>query len=131
MSGEGPPERPRLEASISLQKDNPVPKLRVNSFSISLDGYGAGPDQDLANPLGVGGMGLHQWAFKTRTIRQMFGQEGGSTDTDDAFAARGFDNIGAWILGRKCSAPSAASGRTKHGKAGGETTRPITCRSSC
>jgi hypothetical protein len=55
-----------------------MPKLRVHAFSISLDGYGAGPGQDLANPLGVDGTELHKWAFATRTIRQMFGQEGGS-----------------------------------------------------
>ena len=82
-----------------------MPKLRVNSFSISLDGYGAGPDQELANPLGVGGMALHTWAFKTRTLRQMFGQEGGSTEIDDGFAARGMANIGAWILGRNMFGP--------------------------
>jgi dihydrofolate reductase len=105
MSAEGPPKRPRLEASVSLQKDNPMPKLRVNSFSISLDGYGAGPDQDLANPLGVGGEMLHPWMVKTRTFRRMFGKEGGSTDADDAFAARGFDNLGAWILGRNMFGP--------------------------
>jgi dihydrofolate reductase len=82
-----------------------MPKLRVNSFSISFDGYGAGPDQDLANPLGVGGMALHEWVLKTRTFRQMFGQDGGSTETDDAFAARGMDNLGAWILGRNMFGP--------------------------
>jgi dihydrofolate reductase len=80
-------------------------KLRVSSFAISLDGYGAGPCQDLANPLGIGGMALHGWAWKTRTFRRMFGQEGGSTGIDDAFAQRGFDNIGAWILGRNMFGP--------------------------
>jgi dihydrofolate reductase len=80
-------------------------KLRVNSFSISLDGYGAGPDQEFANPMGTGGLGLHQWAFKTRTLRQMFGQEGGSTEIDDGFAARGMANLGAWILGRNMFGP--------------------------
>ena len=80
-------------------------KLRVSSFSVSLDGYGAGPDQSLENPLGVGGMALHQWAFATRTFRQMFGQDGGSTGIDDQFAARGFDNVGAWILGRNMFGP--------------------------
>lgn len=83
-----------------------MPKVRVHCFSISLDGYGAGPNQGLDNPLGVGGEGLHEWALKTRTFRQMFGMEGGTTDTDDAFAKRGFDNIGAWILGRNMFAPS-------------------------
>ena len=80
-------------------------KLRVQSFSVSLDGYGAGPNQDLENPLGVGGMALHQWAFATRTFRRMFGSEGGTSGIDDAFAARGFANIGAWILGRNMFGP--------------------------
>lgn len=82
-----------------------MPKLRVASFSVSLDGYGAGPEQSLDNPMGVGGMGLHQWAFATRTFRQMFGQDGGSTDIDDQFAKRGFDNVGSWILGRNMFGP--------------------------
>ena len=80
-------------------------KLRVNGFSVSFDGYGAGPDQSLENPLGVGGKALHEWAFATRTFRKMFGQEGGSTDIDDRFAARGFENVGAWILGRNMFGP--------------------------
>jgi dihydrofolate reductase len=80
-------------------------KLRVHCFAISIDGYGAGPDQGLANPLGVGGMALHEWAFATRTFRKMFGQEGGTTDIDDGFAARGFDNVGAWIMGRNMFGP--------------------------
>jgi dihydrofolate reductase len=83
-----------------------MPKLRVSSFSISLDGYGAGPDQSLENPLGAGGMALHEWAFATRTFRKMFGQEDGTTGVDDDFAARGFAGIGAWILGRNMFAPS-------------------------
>jgi dihydrofolate reductase len=82
-----------------------VTKLRVQSFSISVDGYGAGPDQDLANPLGVGGMALHQWAFATRTFQNMFGKEEGSEGIDNTFAARGFTNIGAWILGRNMFGP--------------------------
>ena len=89
---------------MKYQKE-PMPKLRVHGFSISLDGYGAGPNQDVNNPLGVGGTALHGWAFATRTFRQMFGREGGSTGTDDAFAARGFENIGAWILGRNMFGP--------------------------
>ena len=82
-----------------------MPKLRVQSFSVSLDGYGAGPDQDLKNPLGVGGMALHEWAFATRTFQKMFGRDGGTTGTDDDFAARGFHNVGAWILGRNMFGP--------------------------
>lgn len=81
-------------------------KLRVHAFSVSVDGYGAGPDQSLENPLGKGGVALHEWAFTTRTFRQMFGTEGGAIDQDDEFAARGFVNIGAWILGRNMFAPS-------------------------
>jgi dihydrofolate reductase len=80
-------------------------KLRVQSFSISIDGYGAGPDQTLANPLGIGGMALHDWAFTTRTFRQMFGDTGGEKGVDDDFAARGFRRIGAWILGRNMFGP--------------------------
>jgi dihydrofolate reductase len=80
-------------------------KLRVCSFTISLDGYGAGPHQDLANPLGVGGLALHEWAFGTRTFRRMLGQDGGATGVDDDFVARGFDNVGAWILGRNMFGP--------------------------
>ena len=80
-------------------------KLRVNSFSVSLDGYGAGPSQSLQDPLGVGGMKLHHWAWGTRTLRQMFGNEGGSTGVDDAFAQRGFANVGSWILGRNMFGP--------------------------
>lgn len=81
-------------------------KLRVESFTISLDGFGAGPDQDLNNPLGVGGTALHGWAINTRTFqRHLFGNDGGETGTDDDFAARGFQNIGAWILGRNMFGP--------------------------
>lgn len=81
-------------------------KLRVNCFTLSLDGYGAGPDQSLANPLGVGGENLHKWMIKTRSFHQMIGKEGGTTDTDDEFAVRSFENVGAWILGRNMFAPS-------------------------
>ena len=80
-------------------------KVRVASFSVSLDGYGAGPDQDLQNPMGVGGMVLHAWAFPTRTFKKMHGAEGGSTGVDETFAARGFENVGAWILGRNMFGP--------------------------
>ncbi len=80
-------------------------RLTIRSFSVSLDGYGAGPAQSLENPLGVGGMTLHEWAFGTRTFRKMFGRDGGSTGVDDEFAARGFENVGAWILGRNMFGP--------------------------
>jgi len=80
-------------------------RVRVESFSISVDGFGAGADQSLENPLGVGGTALHGWAFTTRTFRQMFGQDGGDTGVDDRFAARGFENVGAWVLGRNMFGP--------------------------
>jgi len=79
--------------------------LRVNSFSISLDGYGAGPGQSLEDPMGVGVGNLHDWFRGTRTFRQTIGEAGGDTGPDDAFAARGFENLGAWILGRNMFGP--------------------------
>jgi dihydrofolate reductase len=82
-----------------------MPKLRVASFSLSLDGYGAGPSQDLQNPLGVGGLALHAWAFETRRFKTMFGADGGSTGIDNDFAERGFAGVGAWILGRNMFGP--------------------------
>lgn len=82
-----------------------MPRLRVHAFSISLDGYGAGPEQSLKNPQGIGGMGLHKWAFATQSFRKMFGSEGGATGVDDDFIKRGFADIGAWILGRNMFGP--------------------------
>jgi len=80
-------------------------KLRVNAFTLSLDGYGAGPDQDQKNPLGVGGEDLHKWMVGTRSFRKMIGKDGGTTDTDEAFTVRSFENVGAWILGRNMFGP--------------------------
>ncbi len=80
-------------------------RVRVESFTISLDGYGAGPNQDLNNPLGVGGMALHQWLVPTRTFQRAHGAGDGTTGIDDDFATRGFKNIGAWILGRHMFGP--------------------------
>lgn len=80
-------------------------KVRVAAFSMSVDGFGAGPDQSLDNPMGVGAMGLHSWVFPTRTFQQMIGKEGGTTGVDETFAARGFENVGAWILGRNMFGP--------------------------
>jgi dihydrofolate reductase len=80
-------------------------KVRVAGFAVSLEGYGAGPNQTLSNPIGEGGLELHEWAFATRTFRAMHGGEGGSTGDDDAFAAASFANVGAWILGRNMFGP--------------------------
>jgi dihydrofolate reductase len=83
-----------------------MPKVRVNSFSVSLDGYAAGPNQSLENPLGLRGPELFAWFFDTRVFKQMHGQEsGGSTGPDNEWAERGFDNVGAWILGRNMFGP--------------------------
>lgn len=83
----------------------PMSKLRVHCFTVSLDGYGAGPDQTLDHPLGKGGEKLHKWLLGTRTFHRMFGREGGASGIDDDFAARGNENIGAWILGRNMFSP--------------------------
>jgi dihydrofolate reductase len=80
-------------------------KLRVHAFSVSVDGYGAGPNQTLENPLGIRGLELHEWVFKTRTFQAMTGEGGGETGVDDDFIARGFQNIGAWIIGRNMFGP--------------------------
>src|SRR5690242_15085106 len=81
-------------------------KLKVSAFSISIDGYGAGPGQSLENPLGVGGPGLHQWFYPTRTFQRNVGKkDGGTTGPDDDFAQRSFDNLGAWIMGRNMFGP--------------------------
>ncbi|HJV02871.1 MAG TPA: dihydrofolate reductase family protein, partial [Burkholderiaceae bacterium] len=80
-------------------------RVRVESFTISIDGYGAGPDQDIDNPLGVGGRDLHQWFVPTRTFQRALGLGEGTTGVDEDFAARGFRNVGAWILGRNMFGP--------------------------
>ncbi len=82
-----------------------MPKLRVHNFSVSLDGYAAGPRQSLEEPMGVGGMGLHEWVFKTRSGKRMFGGEGGDTGIDDDFWVRGDVGIGATVMGRNMFGP--------------------------
>lgn len=81
-------------------------KVRVSSFAVSVDGYGAGPDQSLQNPLGVGGEDLHEWFFPTATFQKMYGKGHGESGVDEGFASRGMDGIGAWILGRNMFAHS-------------------------
>ena len=80
-------------------------KIRVGSFSISLDGFGAGPGQDLQNPLGVRGPELMEWFVSTRAWRRMQGESGGETGVDNGMAERGFEDVGAWILGRNMFGP--------------------------
>jgi dihydrofolate reductase len=96
---------PKDQSGLNGRHETAMTKLRVCSFSLSVDGYGAGPHQDTANPLGLGGTALHEWAFGTRTFQKMFGGEGGTTGVDDRFAMRGFENIGAWIMGRNMFGP--------------------------
>jgi dihydrofolate reductase len=82
-----------------------MPKVRVHNFSISLDGYGAGPNQSVDEPLGVGGEDLHEWMFETRTWHRMIGTDGGDEGTDDDFAQAGIVNVGATIMGRNMFGP--------------------------
>jgi dihydrofolate reductase len=82
-----------------------VSKVRVSSFAVSIDGYGAGLSQDLQNPIGVGGVALMEWFFPTRTWQHMHGNEGGETGIDDEIAAQGLAGLGAWILGRNMFGP--------------------------
>ena len=84
-------------------------RFRVNAFGISVDGFGAGAEQSLDNPMGVGGLAMHGWAFETKTFRAMHGGEGGGTGIDDEFAVRSFENVGAWILGRNMFGPVRGS----------------------
>ena len=81
-------------------------KLRVHCFGLSLDGFGAGPNQDIDHPLGVGGVDLHQWFFPTRAFQKMHGGGDGTTGIDNDMAERGFNRIGAWIMGRNMFAPN-------------------------
>ena len=80
-------------------------KVRVQSFPVSLDGFGAGPGQDLQNPLGVGGPRLFEWFFPTNVFQKMYGKGAGETGVDNTMAERGFENVGAWILGRNMFGP--------------------------
>ena len=90
---------------------NPIimSKVRVAAFAISVDGFGAGPRQDLQNPLGVRGTELHGWFFPTETFRQRAGhpgeKTGGTTGVDNEMAVKSFENVGAWILGRNMFGP--------------------------
>ena len=86
-----------------------MPKLRVHNFAMSLDGYAAGPDQSVDNPLGVGGTRLHEWVFKTHSGRQMVGEDGGDEGLDDTFIAQGDVGIGATVMGRTMFGPIRGS----------------------
>src|SRR6476619_5962819 len=95
----------RSAAEISHHPLNDMPRLLVLGYTISLDGYGAGPRQSREEPLGVGGEGLHDWLVNSRTFKRMQGQEGGETGIDEDFAAKSMTGMGAWILGRHMFGP--------------------------
>jgi dihydrofolate reductase len=80
-------------------------KVRASAFSVSLDGFGAGPNQDVQHPFGVGGAELTAWLVKTRVFHEMIGHEGGTIDTDDHFARKSMEDLGAWIMGRNMFGP--------------------------
>src|SRR3954463_5206994 len=82
-----------------------TPMLKVLGFAVSLDGYSAGPNQSLQDPLGQGGVEMMEWYINTLAWRRMHGMEGGEEGTDHAMAELGFRNIGAWILGRNMFGP--------------------------
>nr|WP_282097528.1 dihydrofolate reductase family protein [Luteibacter sp. SG786] len=82
-----------------------VAKVRVNAFTISVDGLAAGRDQSLEQPMGVGAEGLHRWLIETRTFHAMMGKEGGSTGVDERFAAQSMEELGAWVMGRNMFGP--------------------------
>src|SRR4029077_7953251 len=99
-------------------------KLRVHNFSISIDGYGAGPLQSLENPLGVGAPRLHEWVFETRYGRRMVGQEGGEEGIDERFMVAGDTGIGATIMGRNLLAPAGGRWPDEEGRGGGGAPPP-------
>jgi dihydrofolate reductase len=84
-------------------------KLRVQSFTVSVDGYGAGPQQDRTHGLGIGGESLHDWLVSTRTFNSMYGGGEGTTGVDDDYARHGMENLGAWIMGRNMFGPIRGS----------------------
>lgn len=84
-------------------------KVKVSAFSISLDGFGAGPGQSKELPLGINGTSLHNWMFSTRMFEKMMGKDGGTVGIDNDFAERSMENVGAWIMGRNMFGPIRGS----------------------
>src|SRR5271156_4347674 len=104
-------------------------KVKVAAFSISLDGFGAGPRQDLDNPLGVRGFELHRWFLDTEEFKKTHGQSGGAKGIDNDFALQSFENVGAWILGRNMFGPVRGPWQDDSWKGWWATTRPTMCPS--
>src|SRR6202166_2617844 len=97
---------PRAGANSEVRKRGAyMSRVRVAGFSVSLDGFSAGIEQSLSDPLGRRGTEIFQWYFRTKTFRAMLRQEGGVVDTDDEFARKAMDNFGAFILGRNMFGP--------------------------
>lgn len=80
-------------------------KVKVAAFSVSLDGFGAGPNQSRENPLGERGEELHEWIIPTKMFQKMMRKEGGTEGVDNDFAGKSMENIGAWIMGRNMFGP--------------------------
>lgn len=80
-------------------------KVKVTAFSVSLDGFGAGPDQSIKEPLGAGGEALHTWIIGSKMFHRMGGKDGGTEGVDNDFAEKSMENIGAWIMGRNMFGP--------------------------
>ncbi|MCC6929459.1 MAG: dihydrofolate reductase [Gemmatimonadaceae bacterium] len=91
--------------NVVVAWEEQMARVRVHNFTISIDGYGAGPRQTREEPLGVGGEALHEWLFPTHTFQRMGGKPGGTTGVDDEFARRFGDGVGAWIMGRNMFGP--------------------------
>jgi dihydrofolate reductase len=91
---------------LHLDDEDSMSKVRIAAFSVSIDGFGAGPRQDLENPLGLRGTELHNWFFHTEIFKKMHGEgDGGRKSIDNDMAAQSFENVGAWILGRNMFGP--------------------------
>src|SRR6202035_514315 len=102
----GPGNDQLFQSSIPKEMEGFVmTKVRVAGFTISLDGFGAGPEQSLENPLGKRGRELHEWMFGTRMFRTMIGKDGGSDGVDQAYAHRSMEGFGAFIIGRNMFGP--------------------------
>jgi dihydrofolate reductase len=81
-------------------------KIKITNFTISLDGFGAGTNQSIQEPLGIGGEELHTWMFPTKRFRAMGGKNDGTEGIDNDFVEKAFENVGAWIMGRNVWANS-------------------------
>jgi dihydrofolate reductase len=110
---------------MQVVEEATVGRVRVAGFSLSMDGFGAGPEQSLQDPLGKRGRELHRWFFGTKTFKAMFGEGGGSEGVDESFAHRSMDGFGAFILGRNMFGPVRGEWPDDSWKGWWGTIRPI------